>query len=412
MTATWFHATLLAMNNADAATVISPPQPLGSHLIAEWALDPEIAFLNHGCFGARPKRVMQAQAELREAYEARPIEWLDRKRTALIGEAARRVGEFIGADPNNLGFVTNATGGVNAVLRSLTFKPGEELLTTNHVYNAVRQAMRFLARQAGATYREIALPLPLRSPDEVISAIANAVSDRTRLLVIDHITSPTAVLFPIESIVQLCRDRNVDVLVDGAHAPGMVPLDLESLGAAYYTGNLHKWVCAPSGAAFLWVRPDRQQHIHPTTISHFYEQGFTREFEWQGTRDITPWLSAAAALEYMAGFGWERVMQHNHELAVWVQAMLCDRWQVEPSTPLDGSMIGSMTTVLLPRQEVLHAKFAEPAKLHAALYDQYRIEAPVVDWDGRWWIRPCCQIYNTPDQYEHLAQSVLELATT
>ena len=389
---------------------VSPPQPLGEDPLSHWWLDPSITFLNHGCFGAAPRAVLEAQTRWREQLEARPVELLERRRDELLGRARETVGRFLGADPADLGFVTNATGGVNAVIRSLRFGDGDELLTTTHVYSAVRQTMRYLAGRAGARHVEMELPLPIRSPDDVVDAVAGALSERTRLLVIDHVTSPTAVLLPVGRIIELCAQRGVDVLVDGAHAPGMVDLDLGRLGPAYYTGNLHKWVCAPKGAALLWVRRDRHGGIHPNTISHFLDEGLVREFGWQGTRDITAWLGAAESIEFMERtFGWARLRRHNHELAVWAQALLAQAWQVEPGTPADGSMLGSMATVPLPPEAARRFESAET--LQARLYEQYRIEVPVIVWGDRWWVRASCQVYNTPAQYERLAKAVVELTT-
>lgn len=391
---------------ASRSTTPQPPAPLAEDMAERWQLDQSITFINHGCFGARPKAVSEAQAGWRRRFESSPIELLDRQRAGLIDSARQSLGCFLGARPSNLGFVTNATAAVNAVLRSLTFQPGEELLTTSHVYNAVRQTMKHIGARSGATMREVELPFPLRSPQQIIEPIEAALSDRTRLLIIDHITSPTAVVFPLKEIVDRCAARGVDVLVDGAHAPGMIELDIESLGAAYYAGNLHKWVCAPPGAAFLWARPDRQQGIHPPVISHFLDEGFASEFEWQGTRDITPWLCVAEALRFFEQFGWDAVRRHNHELAVWVQHLWTSRWGVEPTTPLDGSMIGSMTTVALPE---LPKRYETPERFQGALWDRWRIEAPIIEFNGRWWIRASCQIYNTPQQYEHVAEAVTEL---
>jgi isopenicillin-N epimerase len=388
---------------------MTPPQPLRANIRAEWALDPTIAFLNHGCFGARLRSVLDAQAMRRAEYEARPVEWLDRRRRQLIDHAKASLGGSIGASPANTGFVSNATAAINAVLRSLMLKPSDELLTTTHVYNAVRMTMSYLAQRSGAKYIEEPVDLPLQSPQQVVDVIAGAITSRTRLVVIDHVTSPTAVIFPIEHILRICAERGIDVLVDGAHAPGMIPLNIESLGAAYYAGNLHKWVCAPSGAGFLWVRPDKQQGVHPPTISHFLDQGIAEEFQWQATRDITPWLCVEDSLAYMAEFGWDNVMRHNHEMATWVQQMLCEMWEVEPASPIDGSMLGSMATVVLPRQEHVRKRFGTPEALKAPIYDRYQIEAPVIDWGGRWWIRASCQVYNTADQYERLGRAVLEL---
>jgi isopenicillin-N epimerase len=392
---------------------ISPPAPLADSLIEQWALDPSITFINHGCFGARPRSVIKAQTARRDQYEARPIEWLDRRRVSMIVEARAALGQFVGAHPDNIGFTTNATSAINAVLRSLRFEPGDELLTTNHVYNAVRQTMRYVADRHGATYIEADVPLPLSSADDIIEAIEAGLSERTRLVLIDHITSPTAIIFPVRRIIELCDERGIDVLVDGAHAPGMLPLSshgIDELGAAYYAGNLHKWVSAPSGAGFIWARPDRQKGIHPPTISHFLDQGLAAEFQWQGTRDITPWLCVQEALAYFETFGWDRVMRHNHQMAVWVQSMLCERFGVEPASPVDGSMIGSMATVPLPNQHRLRKDFVKPEQLQAALYDRHRIEAPIIDWRGRLWTRASCQIYNLPEHYERLAAAITELA--
>jgi isopenicillin-N epimerase len=386
---------------------LRPPEPLGADLAAFWALDPEVTFLNHGSFGAAPRPVLAAQAAWRERIEARPVELLDRRREEILRPSREAVARLIGCGPDDFGFVTNATGGVNAVLRSLPFGPGDEILATDHVYGAVRQTLRHVAAVTGASLAEARVPFPLRRADgsDVLEAIAAAITPRTRLLVVDHVTSPTAVVFPVARIAAACAERGVDVLVDGAHAPGMIDLDVPGLGAAYYAGNLHKWVCAPKGAAFLWVRADRRDRVHPNTISHFLGKGFAAEFAWQGTRDITAWLAARDAIAFMDGFGWPRVRAHNHALAAWAQAALCAQLGVAPASDAGGAMLGSMCTVALPA--AVRERHAAPAALQAALYDRHRIEVPVVDWGGRWWIRASCQLYNAPEQYERLAQAVM-----
>jgi isopenicillin-N epimerase len=373
-----------------------------------------VVFLNHGSFGATPRAVLEAQTAWRRQLEANPVEFLDQRGRTEMEKAKQVVGGFVGAQPQDFGFVTNATEGINAVLRSLRFAPGDELVSTNHVYNAIRQTMRYVARETGAKPVEVEIPLPIRSGDEVADAITGALGDRTRLVVLDHITSPTAVVFPVERICALCAERGIDVLIDGAHAPGMIDLDIERLGAAYFAGNLHKWVCGPKGAAFLWVRPDKQPGIHPNTISHFLDEGLPAEFGWQGTRDVTAWLGAADAIRFMdRTLGWDRIRRHNHQLAVWVQALWCRRWGesggcgAEPATPLDGSMLGSMATVALPLQA--RQRFESPEALQARLFEAHCIEIPIIDWSGRWWIRASCQVYNTPDQYEHAADVATEL---
>src|SRR4051812_27356725 len=327
----------------------SPPPPPPDNLVDEWMLEPGGDHLNHGPFGAVPRVVFEEQSEWRRRIEASPVEVIVRRRLELIEAAKAPIGRSLGMRDNDFGLVTNATEGVNAVLHSLTFRPGDELLTTNHVYNAVRQAMQFTCARSGASYREVDVPLPVRSSDDIADVVVSALSDRTRLLVIDHVTSPTALVFPVEQITRACAERGVDVLIDGAHAPGMVPLNVERTGAAYYSGNLHKWACAPRGAAFLWACADRQAHIHPATVSHHYGKGFAKEFSWQGTRDFSAWFAIPRALEFLASLGGDAVRKHNHAMALWAHQMLCDRLNVpEPLSPLDGSLLGSMAAVPLP----------------------------------------------------------------
>jgi isopenicillin-N epimerase len=391
-----------------AAMAHAPPAPPGPDPRSHWGLDPGTVFLNHGSFGATPLAVLEAQAACRRRLEANPVAFLDRGLEAEQTRAKAAVGRFLGARPEDFGFVTNATAGINAVLRSLPFAPGDELLTTDHVYGAVRRTLEFVAGRTGATVIEAPVPLPLVSADAVTDALDHAMSERTRLVVIDHVTSPTALVFPAKRIADLCAERGVELLVDGAHAPGMIDLDIARLGATYYAGNLHKWVCAPKGAGYLWVAPRRQADIHPGTISHHLGEGLVWEFGWQGTRDVTPWLCAPDAIDFMERtFGWDAVRRHNHDLAAWVQALLCGRWGVEAGSPADGGLLGAMVTVPLPGDPT--GQFETDRALQARLFEQYRIEIPVMEWSDRWWIRASCQVYNTPDQYETLADAVMEL---
>lgn len=367
-------------------------------------LEPGVDFLNHGSFGAVPRVVFEAQAEWRRRIEAAPVEIISRRRLELIDAAKATVGAWLGMRGGDFGLVTNATEGANAVLHSLNFRPGDELLTTSHVYNAVRQAMKFTCTRTGATFREVDVPMPIRSPDEVVDVVVGALSERTRLLVIDHVTSPTALVFPVEPIVAACAARGVDVLVDGAHAPGMIALNVEKTGAAYYAGNLHKWAFAPRGAAFLWVRPDRQDRIHPAVVSHHYGEGFSREFSWQGTRDLSAWLAVPRALKFTADLGGDVVREHNHAMAVWAHQLLCKRLRVrQPLSPLDGSMLGSMAAVALP---YALASLPEPdlEALQQRLYFEHRLELPLMRLGSQLLLRVSCQVYNTPGQYERVAR--------
>ena len=389
-------------------TNLKPPAPLRSNLRSEWLLDPRIAFLNHGSFGAAPRCVLEEQTRWRMRIEAEPVEIIGRQRDELQATAKRAIGGWLGMGEDDFGLVTNATEGINAVLRSLSFGPEDELLTTSHVYHAVRQAMKYVASRGGAGYREVDVPLPVKSAEDIARLVLSGLSPRTRLLVLDHVTSPTALIFPVNEIVAGCAQRGVDVLIDGAHAPGMLPLDVPSIGAAYYTGNLHKWAAAPKGTGFLWVRPDKQAPIHPLIVSHFYGEGFAKEFGWQGTRDLAAWLTVPRGLQFMSELGWERAREHNHAMAAWVQAMLCDKWKVEPISPLDGQLLGSMATVRLPGKLAALSE-AQGQVLQRKLYDRYQVEAPIMIWGGTSFVRPCCQVYNTPDEYHRLGNAILEL---
>ena len=386
----------------------APPAPIAPDLAQRWAIDPKYVFLNHGSFGAVPRAVRQSWIAAQDRVEARPIELLGRRIRELLAPSRSRVGEFLGMRPGGFGFVTNATEGVNSVLRSIDFRAGDELLTTSHVYRAVAKAMQFRARQCGASYVEVPLPLPIAGPAQVLEAVTGGFTARTRLVVIDHVTSATGLVFPIADIVSACRQRGIEVLVDAAHVPGMLPVDVEALGATYWTGNLHKWCCAPKGTAVLWVSEGRARDIKPANVSHYLDEGLDVEFDWQGTRDMAAWMVAGDAIGFMSALGWDAVRRHNDQMARWVQRMLCDRWEVEPISPADGRMLGSMCTVPLPTE--IRARFETALDFQEALYAQHRIEVPIIDFDGRWHARPSAQVYNRAAQYDLLAQAVIEYA--
>jgi isopenicillin-N epimerase len=371
-----------------------------SDLARHWALDSSITFLNHGSFGATPRAVLEAQRGWRDRMEAQPVQVLARDLPALLAEARTSLGGFVGADPDDLAFVTNATGAVNAVVRSLRFEPGDELLTTDHEYNATINVLRHVAERDRARVVVARIPFPTVGPDDVVDAILAATTERTRLALLSHVTSPTALVFPVERIVAALAERGVETLVDGAHAPGMLPLDLDRLGAAWYTGNLHKWVCAPKGAAFLHARHDRQAGIRPNTISHGANAvlgdsgghgGSTRyraEFDWQGTLDPTPWLAVADALRFVGGLvdgGWPAIMARNHELTLQAQVRLAEVIGLDPARLAPGSMVGSMVALPLPSSGPLAMAGAgssplDTDPLQQVLLDQFRIEVPIYPW--------------------------------
>lgn len=383
-----------------------------------WTLDPSIVFLNHGSFGATPRTVLERQNELRARMEREPVRFFVRELEPMLDEARRELAAFTGADPEGLAFVTNATAGVNAVLRSLDLDRHDEVLVTSHEYNAVRNTVDFVAQLAGARVVVADLPFPLRSDAEVVERVLARVTPRTRLLVIDHVTSQTALIMPVERLVAEMNARGIDTLIDGAHAPGMLPLDLRALGAAYYTANLHKWVCAPKGSAFLYVRENRRADVRPTSISHGANSPrtdrsrFLLEFDWTGTFDPTAWLSVPESIRFVGSLlpgGWPEVMRRNHELALRGRDILAAALGIDAPAP--DAMIGSMASLPLPDGTSTAAPSLYGDPLQDALLERFHIEVPVVPWPHppKRLIRISAQLYNAEHEYEALARALTSL---
>jgi len=396
------------------------PRPATSKFRRHWALAPDTTFLNHGSFGACPRAVLEFQQQLRREMEAEPVQFLWRRYEERLQPARRALAKFLGARSRDLVFVTNATTAVNAVVHSLDLRRGDELLTTDHDYNACRNVLIAAARRAGAKVRVARVPFPIRSEDQVLETIMRAVNSRTRLALIDHVTSNSALIFPVRTILREMASRGVDVMIDGAHAPGMVPLNLSSLQPAYYTGNLHKWVCAPKGAAFLWVREDKQAGLQPAVVSHGNNtprrgySSFQDRFDWAGTFDPTAWLSVPKALDCLHRLlpgGWNELRRRNHELAVQGRSILGSAFQTDPLCP--EGMLGSMATISLPERLQKHTrKSGKIDSGQAFLYDLFRIEVPFVrtGHPERRCIRISAQLYNTVADYEFLARALSELS--
>ncbi|HYZ33929.1 MAG TPA: aminotransferase class V-fold PLP-dependent enzyme, partial [Crenalkalicoccus sp.] len=311
-----------------------------------WALEPGFLTVNHGSFGATPRSVLAAQRAWQARMEAQPSRFMALELPGALRGAAAVLARFLGADAEGLAFVANATEGCNAVLRSLALRPGEEVLILDQGYGAVRKTAGFVAAAAGAQLVEIALPFPRPDEAEVLAALSAAIGPRTRIAVLDHITSPSALVLPISAMVALCRARGVPVLVDGAHAPGQVPVELAALGAHWYAGNCHKWLFAPKGCAFLWAAPGRREGLHPTVISHGLGQGYLAEFDWTGTRDPSAWLAIEAALAAHARLGGAALMARNWAMALQAGAMLAARFGTELAARPE--MAGAMAAVRLP----------------------------------------------------------------
>jgi isopenicillin-N epimerase len=362
---------------------------------------------------------MEQRYRLLQHIETEPVRFYSREIYDHIDRARDALAGFLGADPEGLVFVPNATTGVNTVLKSLHFGPGDEILTTDHVYNACNNVAELVARRAGAKVVTVHIPFPAPPPTQVAALILAAVTPRTRLLLIDHITSPTALIFPVEQLARELEPRGVEVLVDGAHAPGMVPLDLRGLGASYYTGNCHKWMCAPKGSAFLYLREDVRSKVRPLTISHGAnsprrDRSFLRlEFDWTGTGDPTPYIVIPQCIEFMQGLypeGPQRYMRRNHELAVWAMEYLCGEFGVpQPCAP---DMMGSMALapILPPWQPPASAGLVRDP-VGERLFEEHKIEVPITRWPGQDFraVRVSAQAYNSEDDYRRLAGAVREI---
>jgi isopenicillin-N epimerase len=388
------------------------PSPLAKH----WTLQPELDFLNHGSFGACPRVVLERQQQLRDELERQPVEFFVRKLPDLLDAARERLAAFLGADPRGLAAVPNATTGVNAVLRSRCFEAGDELVVSNQEYNACRNALDYVAGRCGARVVVVELPFPCRSPSAIVETVLEKVTERTGLVLIDHITSQTGMVLPLAELIRELNARGIDTLVDGAHAPGTLALDLEQLGASFYTGNCHKWLCAPKGAAFLYARADCREGVRPLTISHGANtprpgrSRFHDEFDWMGTDDPTAFLCVPEAIELMASLvpgGWPEIRKRNRKLALEARGILAPLLGVEPPCP--DSMIGCLVSLPLPDgspEPPGSPLYTDP--LQDELLFRHRIEVPVVPWPAppRRLLRISAQLYNDLEQYKRLAAAL------
>jgi isopenicillin-N epimerase len=371
---------------------------------AHWALDDSIHFLNHGSYGATPTRVLERQAALRARLESEPVRFMEREYEPLLSEVRSRVATFVGAQAEDLAFVTNATTGVNAVVRSLDFRPGDELLTTSHGYAACTNVLHYVAERTGAKVVVAPLPFPTGGATELAEAVLRHVTARTRLVLLDQLTSPTALILPVETLVRELEGRGVPVLVDAAHVPGQLPMQLDAVGASFTTGNLHKWVCAPKGAALLHVRRDRQSQVRPPVISHGArsprtdKSRFLLEFDWCGTFDPTAVLSVPEALDLLGGLypgGWPELMRRNRQAALDARTRLLDLLGTPPVCP--PALVPAMATVLLPWCG---------EGVGARLFDEFRVEVPVIPFEGRLLLRVSMQQHVRPEDLDALERAL------
>lgn len=371
-------------------------------------LDPSVLFLNHGSFGACPREVLEAQRRWQDAMEANPVAFLGRRSAALLAQARAALADFLGANADDLAFVPNATTGVNIVARSLDLQPGDEILGTDHEYGACDATFRRVCAEQGAVYRSVSIPLPFDRA-RVALRLMEAITSRTRLIFLSHITSATALIFPVAQVCAQARARGVLTLVDGAHAPGHIPLNLREIDADFYTGNGHKWLCGPKGSAFLHVRRDHHQRLHPLVVSwgqvaeaqpqsaaalapYTGDQTLQQRLQWQGTRDLSPWLALPTAIEFHRQHLGPAVRQRCHEQAVQVLRTLCQRWGLAPIAP--ESDMAQMVAIPLPH--------TDGAALQKRLWEDHRIEIPVIHHLGRAYLRLSVQGYTQPHELQAL----------
>lgn len=381
-----------------------------------FALDPATTFLNHGSFGACPRTVLDHQTELRRILEADPVHFFLERMDPLLTASRAALSAFVGASPEDVVFVRNATSAVNAVVANLGLVEGDEVVATTHGYNACNNVLRFHAERVGATVRFVELPWPMTTVEAVVETLVAARGPRSRLLLIDHITSPTGLVLPIEPVVRAWEEAGVPVLVDGAHAPGQIPLSLDTLGASWYTGNLHKWVCAPKGAAFLHTRRDHQPETFPAVVSHGWNappgarSRYQAMFDWTGTDDPTPWLTVGRALEALpaeTGLTWAQIMAHNRALALRGREVMLARLGGVPAAP--DAFVGSMVALPLRADEEPpsgHPLYLSP--LQSRLYARRGVQVPIIPFPRppQRVVRISAHVHNRVGDYEVLADAL------
>lgn len=400
--------------------------PKPSAYAAHWAHDPSVVYLNHGSFGGTPRVVMEAQRAWRDRMERELVRWFVEEHWQAIDQARRALGVFLNCPWDSIAPIPNATQAVATVFANTRLSPGDEVLITSHEYPACQHNARWWASKQGANVVVADIPFPIRSAGEVTEAILAKVTARTKLAMLSHVTSSSGLVLPVEEIVPALEKRGVRTLIDGAHAPGMVPVDLGALGASYYTANCHKWICSPKGSAFLYVRPELQEGFRPLALSNDAEKPkagraqFLTEFEYVGTNDMTAFYAIPDAIRVMGGMvagrdgasGWTSLMRHNRELCLKGRDIICKRLGIEPPAP-DG-MIGSICTMVLPpHPSALRERLAQrPTKYHDALWDvlleKWRIQVPIwtVAKTGHRTCRIAAQVYNSVEQYEYLAEAL------
>ena len=391
-------------------------QPKKSEMSKHWRLNEKTVFLNHGSYGATPTIVLNEQKRWQLLLEKDPVKFFEDIAPKALIESRKAIANLVNCDYEDLALIENATSGVNIILRSLKFEEGDEIIVPNHAYQACRNTIDYVAEKSGAVVVTCDIPFPIQGNQIIIDNIMKCVTENTKLAMIDTVTSPTGLLMPFEELVGLLESKGVNVLLDAAHGIGMIPLDIEKIGASYTTSNCHKWLCAPKGSAFLHVRKDLQSLIHPLTISHGMtaplgdSTRFRHEFDWTGTRDVSAWCALPFVIDEfskLVGMNWNEIMTHNRKLVIKGRNIICEKLSIMPPCP--ENMISSIATIKISSKQVSITDLYEIDPLHEKLLEDYNIQVPVWSWpnpQGRY-IRISAQIYNNEDEYKYLA-NILE----
>lgn len=378
----------------------------GKKIIGNWFMSPDFTYLNHGSFGAAARCVLEKASEIERKIESHTMGFFMEEYPIQLMESKQQIADFVNIQNEDLVFVENATTGVATVLRSLMndLKTGDKILITNHIYPAVDFTLDYLTKRTGTELVRVEIPFPIASKDEIINAIRKEISSGIKIAVIDHITSATALIFPIKEICELCRQNGVITVIDGAHAPGMLDLDISSLDCDFYIGNCHKWLFTQKGCAILYVSKSMQEKIHPLTISNFYNQGFQTEFAWTGTKNVVPWLSMPTALEFYNSLGGEELRQYNHDLVLSGGELINKTLKTRPTAPND--LTGAILTCELPENIKYTPK--DITTLWKLFLEKHKIEIMFVGFADKLCFRISAQAYNEIEDYEKLCRALKE----
>lgn len=373
---------------------------LGHSIKKEWLLDEDITFLNNGSFGSVPKIILEEYEKLNRQIEKEPIEFFLRQYFPMIRESAKKLSDFVGVSSKDLVFVENATAGINTILNSIApiLNKDDEIIFTNYVYPAIKNAIYYICKKTGSLAREIFIPYPIENDKIIFNSIEEGLSRKTKIAVIDHIASSTSVILPIKDIVKLCKANGTLILIDGAHSPGMIDLNINELSPDFYVGNCHKWLYTPKGTALLYCRKELQELLHPLVISLDYGKGFTNEFDWVGTRNPSSWLSVPKALEFYNGIGKQEIQSYIHNLSIEASELIIKELNINMN--LNRKLHGAM--VSFPIENEKFSNRTNPNELRNLIYDKYKIEVPFFNFNGKILFRISSQIYNELYDYEKL----------